>query len=102
RPSIMRRSTSFPYTTLFRSHWAQQHKRSPSFQWKRRIYDFEILYIQQGDIRAQLGGAEYVIPAGNLFYIPSGVHHAIQVVTEPRSEEHTSELQSRENLVCRL
>src|SRR5690606_41405495 len=29
-------------------------------------------------------------------------HHAGQYGTHPRSEEHTSELQSRENLVCRL
>src|SRR5690606_40469724 len=29
-------------------------------------------------------------------------HQAGQILTPERSEEHTSELQSRENLVCRL
>src|SRR5690606_42062152 len=28
--------------------------------------------------------------------------HVLTAVLDPRSEEHTSELQSRENLVCRL
>src|SRR5690606_39817356 len=29
-------------------------------------------------------------------------HYAEEIVNDSRSEEHTSELQSRENLVCRL
>src|SRR5690606_29163174 len=35
---------------------------------------------------------------------PSGGYHILYRIAdgEPRSEEHTSELQSRENLVCRL
>src|SRR5690606_40920262 len=33
---------------------------------------------------------------------PVEVHRYRTLVTERRSEEHTSELQSRENLVCRL
>src|SRR5690606_41562439 len=33
--------------------------------------------------------------------VPSGTPH-VQVFDDRRSEEHTSELQSRENLVCRL
>src|SRR5690606_39433144 len=31
----------------------------------------------------------------------TGQHHQAHYLLEPRSEEHTSELQSRENLVCR-
>src|SRR5690606_41617773 len=34
----------------------------------------------------------------NLTAVPRTVNYSV----EPRSEEHTSELQSRENLVCRL
>src|SRR5690606_41556304 len=32
----------------------------------------------------------------------SALHTAVQAIQTGRSEEHTSELQSRENLVCRL
>src|SRR5207237_10928145 len=56
------RSTLFPYTTLFRSHW---------------VY---------------------------LFFLgksPPDVAGAVQICSS-RSEEHTSELQSHLNLVCRL
>src|SRR3712207_7522604 len=70
------RSTLFPYTTLFRSESLrldQQHLRQAN--------DVEVL-------RAD-GGRE-LEPRG----FPLGV--------AGRSEEHTSELQSRQYLVCRL
>jgi AraC-like DNA-binding protein/quercetin dioxygenase-like cupin family protein len=66
-------------------HWAQYHQRTPHFEWSRRIYDFEFLYVQQGDILSQIGEEEYLVTAGKLLYIPSGVFHSIQVVTEPNA-----------------
>src|SRR3712207_8199554 len=68
------RSTLFPYTTLFRS--GQQ-----------------LLAQQDDDERVQHGLAQ--TNAGQ-------VARAIRQVLRPRSEEHTSELQSRQYLVCRL
>src|SRR5258708_31640292 len=67
------RSTLFPYTTLFRSHALRSHGHKPP------------------------------LPA------PRQAHHN-QATTDPlrpaaacgRSEEHTSELKSHFNLVCRL
>src|SRR3712207_9008469 len=84
------RSTLFPYTTLFRS---------------------DILYIV-------LFGAEYMgigqilIPLQSFLIILNGIIH-LQIICKfsltrfllqiiDRSEEHTSELQSRQYLVCRL
>src|SRR3712207_8833418 len=77
------RSTLFPYTTLFRS-----------------------------------GGQEKLLAAGGIFHVvgmelPLGdhLHRAQRLLAEDpdsdflarnRSEEHTSELQSRQYLVCRL
>src|SRR2546427_3715260 len=72
------RSTLFPYTTLFRS---RQHLAGTAG-----------LEAQQVGIH-QLGCAEI----GNLgSEIAGGFQRAV------RSEEHTSELQSQSNLVCRL
>src|SRR2546425_9636526 len=66
------RSTLFPYTTLFRSHFrAAEQLRVPIDE-------------------------ENIEPAG-----VAEVHIAPHRVT-PRSEEHTSELQSLAYLVCRL
>src|SRR5690606_41576507 len=82
------RSTLFPYTTLFRSF------RSVSF--RRRIVQ------RQLHIRADMADGnpphdEEQQLRGN----PAGTAtECLQKVV--RSEEHTSELQSRENLVCRL
>src|SRR3712207_8289701 len=75
------RSTLFPYTTLFRSDFARAdaaRRRSPVFD-RRKLG------------RARLFDRRYA--AGN------GRRAAF---ARARSEEHTSELQSRQYLVCRL
>src|SRR3712207_8916142 len=67
------RSTLFPYTTLFRS----------------------------GSVRCNLvsGAADKgVVPNNNRLF---GLHASVRADVD-RSEEHTSELQSRQYLVCRL
>src|SRR5690349_22179049 len=77
------RSTLFPYTTLFRSRTTARRE-----------------------------GDGYVLN-GTKMFITNGVHadlYCIAAVSSPdarpsqrlRSEEHTSELQSRRDLVCRL
>src|SRR2546430_12471542 len=71
------RSTLFPYTTLFRS------PEAPRVTWPKTITG-QILDAN----RSPLEGASVVI---------GGVEHLTN-----RSEEHTSELQSQSNLVCRL
>src|SRR3712207_8381868 len=70
------RSTLFPYTTLFRSHAVRLAERR----------DGVFLVAESGE---HLGHADDV----------PGV--AVLALGE-RSEEHTSELQSRQYLVCRL
>src|SRR5690606_41526575 len=81
-------STLFPYTTLFRSrrnahppiHTALLAWPPPSGRPRRA--SMETHHESNSDTRARCAGG--------------GLHAAA------RSEEHTSELQSRENLVCRL
>src|SRR2546427_1171394 len=68
------RSTLFPYTTLFRSDVVVVHRR-------RLGEDFLLRHR-----REQLGPGDAARP----------------LFAQLRSEEHTSELQSQSNLVCRL
>src|SRR3712207_8705368 len=73
------RSTLFPYTTLFRSGGPDQAHRLPG---GHSLWHLDL------DERPACAGREAGHPARGR---PRG-----------RSEEHTSELQSRQYLVCRL
>src|SRR3989449_5719432 len=74
------RSTLFPYTTLFRSLVALAHPHH---------HAHGVARIERG----QVGPQAFPLDRSQ------SVHTLILV---PRSEEHTSELQSRLHLVCRL
>src|SRR5260370_25658081 len=56
------------------------------------------------DQTGQVAWAAKLDPWGNVLqeYNPQGIHQAIRLPGQHRSEEHTSELQSHLNLVCRL
>src|SRR3712207_8078612 len=81
------RSTLFPYTTLFRSvgaalGWAP----SPGTE------DFVKEFSEAIDRLPGLAGLVF----------PNGLRNRPRLARRGRSEEHTSELQSRQYLVCRL
>src|SRR2546422_7581958 len=74
------RSTLFPYTTLFRS-------RSTNFVIQNRADSPEVLVAPLACVR---------------WSVLKPLLKAARGATSTRSEEHTSELQSRLHLVCRL
>src|SRR3712207_7275759 len=84
------RSTLFPYTTLFRSVlqraevFSQQGRRARDVPRRARV---ELLQHRQ-DLQAH--------PVAGVLW------RKVRRVGAVRSEEHTSELQSRQYLVCRL
>src|SRR3712207_8742332 len=92
------RSTLFPYTTLFRSLFPLDRVD-------------ELRAAVEADVQVLIGlgrgvaGAgvvlELVLEVDDLDGLSARKHHALDVVGL-RSEEHTSELQSRQYLVCRL
>src|SRR3712207_7736887 len=79
------RSTLFPYTTLFRSRRGAPRPGAKA----QELFASAVLL----DGHECAGGSES--PSAHL-QIPA------IIVSSPRSEEHTSELQSRQYLVCRL
>src|SRR5699024_11687893 len=67
-------------------------------------YFIEIIYLLNGDACVQSGTQTFILQPGDLLIFHPQVIHSISFHTTPalRSEEHTSELQSRFDLVCRL
>src|SRR3712207_7881009 len=88
------RSTLFPYTTLFRSRgWL-------TFALRELLRELDAQVLPDGaDCEASTGYHRFVT---ELFLYSFILCRANNVVIEERSEEHTSELQSRQYLVCRL
>src|SRR3712207_7012652 len=95
------RSTLFPYTTLFRSEtgvamWAADNEFSGGIN---VVFDV-VIEESQHLVAALCLYTRYQ----NVAYIGLNLgQHGLVVIHELiRSEEHTSELQSRQYLVCRL
>src|SRR5690606_41945124 len=79
------RSLLFPYTTLFRSAIIPPIQGSV----------MDLAYVDGELVSKGYIKASYIVPLIGFLYLAFFAYFA-------RSEEHTSELQSRENLVCRL
>src|SRR3712207_8629499 len=90
------RSTLFPYTTLFRSHLPARPKHPLDLD----AEEFRVVVDPSGEAPALVR-----IDAGNGIGRLDTGHCIIPLYDRTirvRSEEHTSELQSRQYLVCRL
>src|SRR3712207_7395962 len=85
------RSTLFPYTTLFRSHTREELDRT-TFPSSEDVRNTTLIVIV-----SVLFFAVYLFVIDQAWtYLLDGLAWLV------RSEEHTSELQSRQYLVCRL
>src|SRR5690242_21539595 len=75
------RSTLFPYTTLFRS---------------------KLIWSYPSGERRSISSVAIFMPRPRISSSARCIYKVFQRTTALRSEEHTSELQSHVNLVCRL
>src|SRR5947207_8592190 len=85
------RSTLFPYTTLFRS--------SEKMEIKKEV--FRELAMEAGP-KTIVATNTSALPVSELAEVTVSPEHVIGLHFFNRSEEHTSELQSHSDLVCRL
>src|SRR2546427_4824649 len=87
------RSTLFPYTTLFRSVWEETAGLAAIEQMMRGRL---VIASKTGGLAELVDDASLTFPAGDSQALAQSMQKVL------RSEEHTSELQSQSNLVCRL
>src|SRR2546430_6152839 len=84
------RSTLFPYTTLFRSRYVEIGAASTTPERLRQLREL----LPRTAVHVPYGLTE-----ARVAYLRTGKDGLCNRI---RSEEHTSELQSQSNLVCRL
>src|SRR2546430_13031783 len=91
-------STLFPYTPLFRP---PSNANATASHWLPRTRSFStgqaMSIVQNGIVKTSTAVRPAPPPASAIVVAPKLI-----VVWKNRSEEHTSELQSQSNLVCRL
>src|SRR2546427_7103386 len=89
------RSTLFPYTTLFRSRRVDLSRRR-----RAALLGFPLLFLRR---RHDLPGLRRASGIGRAAPPDADPRRSLVLLQYGhRSEEHTSELQSQSNLVCRL
>src|SRR5688572_31715474 len=89
--------TPFPYTTLFRSSTEIAGQEVT-----------DLLFLARADLRGALQDLVASVDSEDFLRVASSCDAGLRTLkrtlisVESRSEEHTSELQSQSNLVCRL
>src|SRR3712207_9513360 len=96
------RSTLFPYTTLFRSCEYTSHGHCGILQEQEVDNDTTLQFLSKIALSHVQAGADIVAPSDMMDGRVQAIRTALDENGFLRSEEHTSELQSRQYLVCRL
>src|SRR2546422_8826943 len=96
------RSTLFPYTTLFRSSAVWANAPDVHFIGWKALDKVNKGAVGRPQRKVAMNSAFGLIDLLSHFFAGSGEKVGKQIYKAERSEEHTSELQSRLHLVCRL
>ncbi|SFF27537.1 Cupin domain-containing protein [Paenibacillus algorifonticola] len=66
-------------------HYAQFQTLPPGPMPRRRLYDFELLYVAHGEAATYMHGQRYTLTAGQLIFLPSGVYHQNEIISTPEA-----------------
>ncbi|MGO4547802.1 helix-turn-helix domain-containing protein [Paenibacillus sp. 2TAB23] len=61
-------------------HYAQFQHMPAGILPERRLYDFELLYVCHGEAATRMQGQRYMLEAGQLILLPSGVYHQNEII----------------------
>src|SRR3712207_9117368 len=96
------RSTLFPYTTLFRSRTLERKQQAILFLNRRGAASFVMCRDCGHVVSCPNCSSPMTVHYEDERRTPAEERGRVVADDRPRSEEHTSELQSRQYLVCRL
>ncbi|AJY74757.1 helix-turn-helix domain-containing protein [Paenibacillus beijingensis] len=66
-------------------HYAQFQTVPTGKLRRRRIYDFELLYVCDGEAATVLAGKRYAVAAGQMIFIPAGIPYYNEIVSAPNA-----------------
>src|SRR5207247_5028999 len=95
-------STLFPYTTLFRSKSALIYPIILICVAVTSVMILLVFVVPQFQQTFAQAGKALPVPTQVVIFVGTGLRKYWWLLIAVRSEEHTSELQSRVDLVCRL
>src|SRR5690606_41880516 len=95
-------SPLFPYTTLFRSRVPREEVQALARGLTPARLAEVVGHLSSLEIAFAYAKMRQRSTPGNQAHVTNAKDDPLQLAADARSEEHTSELQSRENLVCRL
>jgi len=67
-------------------HYAQSQTMPYGKLPRRRLYDFELLYVSHGEAVTEMDGQRYLIKEGQLIFLCAGVYHQNEVVSHDNAQ----------------
>lgn len=64
-------------------HYAQFQSLQPCSFPERRLYDFELLYVRQGELTTRMNGTLHSLTPGQLIFLAPGVYHQNSILSSP-------------------
>lgn len=66
-------------------HYAQFQTLPKGKLERRRLYDFELLYVSKGTAATEMEGHRYILHEGDLIFLAAGVYHQNEVISSSAS-----------------
>ncbi|MCR8660222.1 AraC family transcriptional regulator [Paenibacillus endoradicis] len=67
-------------------HYAQMQTMPYGKLPRRRLYDYELLYVSHGEAATEMNGQRYVLQEGQLIFLSAGIYHQNEITSRPNSQ----------------
>jgi len=67
-------------------HYAQKQNLPYGKLPRRRLYDFELLYVSHGEAATEMNGQRYILKEGQLIFLSAGIYHQNEIVSRTNAQ----------------